>query len=815
MRLVILIATVVVASLSLAGSAQAQSQLQTCEPWVNVKSFQGTINVTGSGTTTDSGFTTSFHESDIIQVQLVTLPGQVCAGGWGWQGSSKATVSADLTFSFPPELSCSGEATVSNKLMPFDPSLVTAGVVMDFERGTYGIGGEGLTTNSVPFDSSINTPGCLGPPVTNFGGYGPSCTPDLTGLPIVGGVTPADLSSLVGNTHLNCASEMVGGGSFDWNVSWNLVPTQATWDLLVTIPQYATWRPAGGKTEKDTGQDPATGSGLLEIRAQLVDKDTGLPSFLVPDKVTFLLADVSQEPGVAMNWPPQGTATTDPDLSFDCANNFQAKVGGSDCLTSVVNQTNAGGVQADFAPSDVSPVVAILTPHDWGAWATLNVTAMLGGTPIKGHLQSTDASATNILLPQRQPGSFVADSWKTAKGIALETTDDSDGEVELNSWAGDGLTLYEEYRGFYMGCFNNDTAQLQAEGSRGALCQRVEGDPKRKDLFIAALTPADAGILQFAADTNIKVHFSGLSLEELGGHENNGAYERVINFNHAQGAHVVDQHALVIELGPLTSLSAVIDTRSVAAACPHPFVTGVIPNCRPGLPREIDSVSMGAYFETQDLDATNPEWVYTLTHELGHAVDAYHHGDFDHQEFWTTTSGGGIAMQPLDGNGNAAGAATPIHVLPETADPSSPFVEVSMSELNPNQTSNNNPKDPQGNRIPGQFVFVGNVVCGNTVIMHGQHSGDVNSAMRYAVAQAYIPTGFPDVRFWVHEDRGYEITDHPEGTGVNLSGRTPRVRYGDAYGDGTEEGQRGNDGDSVDINDNHNAVVKPGQTCTP
>src|SRR5205814_10700028 len=98
-------------------------------------------------------------------------------------------------------------------------------------------------------------------------------------------------------------------------------------------------------------------------------------------------------------------------------------------------------------------VFAFLSPHDWGAWGTLHVKATVNGSDLQGHL-AADANATDIFLPKRQSNSLIADSWKTANAIPLDTpdTDDSEDHPKGNGQQGDGFTLYEEYRGFYMGC---------------------------------------------------------------------------------------------------------------------------------------------------------------------------------------------------------------------------------------------------------------------------------------------------------------------------------------------------------------------------
>ena len=79
---------------------------------------------------------------------------------------------------------------------------------------------------------------------------------------------------------------------------------------------------------------------------------------------------------------------------------------------------------------------------------------------------------------------------------------------------GDGLTLYEEYRGFYMGCSRSNGYPLQESSNPGAACKHVEGDAKRKDLFVASELSAEEslGIKKFKEreQSTRNVHYMGL-----------------------------------------------------------------------------------------------------------------------------------------------------------------------------------------------------------------------------------------------------------------------------------------------------------------
>jgi len=74
--------------------------------------------------------------------------------------------------------------------------------------------------------------------------------------------------------------------------------------------------------------------------------------------------------------------------------------------------------------------------------------------------------------------------------------------------------------------------------------------------------------------------------------------------------------------------------------------------------------------------------------------------------------------------------------------------------------------------------------------------------MRYDSAEAYIPSGFPNVRYYpVNEITGQHLTDTPTGTGVNdathPTGLGPLSRYGDA----DVPHNRGNCLSQINVND--------------
>lgn len=796
----------IVLLLSLLTVNRMHAQQATCEDWIGVQSWSGTINVSVSGAGSDQyGTTYNVNESATFNFNGATPSSYfgfasncpLFPGAHDYWIASGSQVNSSITIhdQINDQSTACTQQNIDADNSPISVDQLGVAIGMDSQQG-YSL----RFPNDATVDTGVIT-GCGVPPV-NFVVWGPLFMTYANFLP--GSIPlPSTFGALTGTASFQAYDYSVGGfgtALVTWTINWNFVPMRPDLDLLISIPNYSTWRPTAGRVEKDIGLDSSGAINNLEIQALLVNKATQQPVNFAPDKVTFQLVDVSHVPGVAMNWPASDLATADPDLTFEPSQQ-------PGCNTVIETCTFDDPVTVEVVmptlPATAEPVRLFLSPHDWGGWGTLHVTAEVSGlSPIVGHMLTvSDPNNPDILIPQRQPSSVIADSWKNTHHIPLGTSDLDDSETNPvgDSHAGDGLTLWEEYRGFYMGCSGNQQAP-GPEGTKG--CQHAEGDPTTKDLFVAVTdVPADEGIALFQFGSGLNVHFHRLTTDEMG--PNNGSLYRVINFNHSGGPHVADEHALVMQMGPATGKCITVPN----------FVNT---SGRQGLlPREVDHIEIDLTLKGQD--STNDNYAGCIAHELAHAVGAYHHGDIDSfKEWWLDPSTNNI----IEADTGTFILSRTIYVKWEDDDPTvaKTTVPLNFLSLPPLQLGSLGfPKIGTGRR-----VYVGNNLCvssgGNTVVMNGQHSGDVIDFMRYDNAQVYIPAGFPFIRFLATgEPEGADLTDHPGGTGVNAPNRKPRPRYGDAYPGKGGTDSRGNDRSSVDVNDNlsNQAIVRSLQTVCP
>ncbi len=351
---------------------------------------------------------------------------------------------------------------------------------------------------------------------------------------------------------------------FEWDYTIYLEPTELE-ELRLVIEEpkdYARWRPETTPA--------ATAGPEMAVVARLETVSGGQPKTRV-EKFVWELQGTSREPGVVMNYP---VAPTESRLDIELS------ATGEMFLLSEDKQRVERAVREGF-----SDTVAVV-PYDWGGWSTLQVSAILSdGRMISGKLKGKQD--LGLRVPKRKPGSHIADGWKEKNKSGADDLDD-DNEPLGDGTKGDGLTLYEEYRGFYVAG------------------KRVEGSPKTKDYFVDISRAGFAllGVERFRRDTRLAVH-QGLSETDL-------SPTRVINANHKLGAHNADQHAIVVRVGSEADFSLTVGG--------------------PGNPKMISSVDLiaNAWSDAVSSNARKTHRIdSTVAHELGHTVNIWHHGETD------------------------------------------------------------------------------------------------------------------------------------------------------------------------------------------
>jgi hypothetical protein len=344
--------------------------------------------------------------------------------------------------------------------------------------------------------------------------------------------------------------------TLDARFRWNLTRMG---NVVVEIESCArNWRP-----------DPREEEGVpASIRARIV-KPRGAKGFM-----RFTLFDVSREPGYCMN---AGTGNH-PDLEF---------VYDGTRFTNARWERDASGkwIEVMETKEPVNEVTVQVKPLDFGAYGCLKAEA--GLSAMWHPARASHGSQYYVTIPLDEDGNRIAD------GLAIANQDGEAADADNDSWPegdrqpGDGLTHYEEYRGF------------EIKGK-----WRMT-DPDEKDLFIC-YGEAVAGLHHriFENATELTVH-------EISEDEFNGSDSRVVNFNHGT-AHLVDQHGLYI-------IPSVSDMDSAGGVYPLEVAKES--------PRDTERVEINvAFHHGLGIRALMP---LTLAHELGHAVSIEHHGPAD------------------------------------------------------------------------------------------------------------------------------------------------------------------------------------------
>jgi len=547
-----------------------------------------------------------------------------------------------------------------------------------------------------------------------------------------------------------------------YNCRVRLIPVVPELELIVEIEgakasgeatTYEDWLPEGAVNAE---KDPAPGA-RLKLKARLRNKDRS-PVTAEVKRIRFELHETSREPSVALNWPLVQTVSGEkpppdpmPDLRLDGR-------------TGKIDQKKQVQTVESLLVNKGEPVAeAGVDCYDFGAWSTLVVVAELAdGRTVTGHMEK-DPDTWAIPLPKRTGVSYIADAWKEQYKITAPDRSDDESEPEGEPGCnGDGLTLYEEYRGFY-------------ENGR-----HIRTNPKRKDLFVfnKCGAVAEPGIQLFQRLSKLEVRKK--FLEEERNYWLEPADYTAINGYFDQGPHRVLQHRVEITwCGTTGGGGGHTNLKTSEAADRH------------SRPKDVENIAVerpdsSFWTEQYGVAAGNQprQFDIAMAHELFHAVGVDHHGEGDPTFHLEAHEAG----HPDNPTGHVAWIAyrtlarpIPIRIFEEATgrDISESSARAAIDLFKRTWGTENEDTALLRANWDERKKYVQNYFVG---LRHGEHSGDEDCVMRYWLADAYqkgkenaiylIPDGTEPV--------GSQLCTVTTGHSVNKAGREPQPRYYDA-----------------------------------
>jgi hypothetical protein len=364
----------------------------------------------------------------------------------------------------------------------------------------------------------------------------------------------------------------------------------------------------------------------------------------------FELMNVSRLKGICMNYPEPDKADNCRDLFIPVQKNLE-----------VFNDTTSGNCATDslfMQARTLKPVHGFsvnIQSGDYASFGFLRSFANLnrggrdsirGEKPVYIPLKEPYSiySDNRVTIPQDQDENGIADrGWVVKGGVLIPdpkgpANEDKDDKPKGNSIAGDGLTEFEEYRGF-----KTSKIELKARGKPGdkdVIMSPEEQTPHRrtnptvKDVFVR--NKDGFTITLFRQVTGLDVH-------EINVRQYISDEKRIVNFNVIPGKHLTDQMGLYLYDGK---------THPALLGCAWNNIklSGII---RPTPPNWQDSIVVYRTSTEHAVAAINEEvskinkdlakakkpllkelavdvkLSKVIAHELCHAVNICHHGEGD------------------------------------------------------------------------------------------------------------------------------------------------------------------------------------------
>jgi hypothetical protein len=341
--------------------------------------------------------------------------------------------------------------------------------------------------------------------------------------------------------------------------------TQEAEAEIIPPDEYPTWVPEAGEDEQKPGN-------TITVKARVHKKGEPKTPYYKKAHFKFQLVDVGKEKGVCLNWPDDSNSTDGFDLKIEPKSNASLKIAGD-------------GQSAESSEGPDESNVTI-TSHDWGAYGKLTVTVVFDdGSMVNAHVLGK--STQELTIPEDDNGNHIADAWEKLYPLgSLDAKGDDDLYPTGDNSLGDGLSLYEEYRGF----------RVQRK--------HIRTNPLGKDLFIRDDDNLYPKARDYFIQSGLIVH---LLREEESGLEDGATNPWVINLNRGFATRG-QQHLLKMWNQNLPGLLGIAEGG-------------------PGVPRTTKSVKIDV---AKCMKEGADELKNTIAHELAHGCSVFHHGDVDY-----------------------------------------------------------------------------------------------------------------------------------------------------------------------------------------
>lgn len=322
-------------------------------------------------------------------------------------------------------------------------------------------------------------------------------------------------------THFIAVGDAVGNdsnalGSGQFNAHYTLTRGEGEVEVvIIPPPDYDSWVPEGNADEAIMGPKPFLVSAELRIPGTQVSPPERKARF------RFVMSDTSREPGSCLNTPPEDEASTSYDLQFSPSS--------GSTLSNERQQLETG----DLATKASAAILC----YDYGASSVLRVTAILdSGREVPAHVEG-DTGKTSLAIPKDENNNHIADAWEKARGIfARNLPDNWDGDDSPSGQDsdGDGISLFEGYRGFF---FGRNHERLEPGFKHVFVFDR--------DGYVLETMKSGQDGINFAAASKCRVRF--VTDRTWTGHGSFSDKKRIVNFNHGR-AHRVDQRAIEVQI---------------------------------------------------------------------------------------------------------------------------------------------------------------------------------------------------------------------------------------------------------------------------